>query len=293
MVSQNLNLFRALLALCEKKSLKLAGLKLNKSESAVSKQIARLSEELDAQLFERTASGLQPTEYTLKILPIVESAIAALDSLPKPTGNSFCPKSFTGDIKMALPDLLINKKGADIYREISKSLPNARFQLVSWHHDTSQKIAAREIDFGVHVWCELRDSDLHQRVVAHDKLVPFVHSSYANEVEDGNLDDWDFMRLDLPNWTGTRNSYISQMKRQSKEISYKAIVDNFSLLSNLMKENRTAAILPGSFAGDDIYQVQGAEKYEMDIALAVITSLVDRTNPLHRHVFSVLKNKVF
>ncbi len=81
----DLNLLNSLIVVAEVKNLKKAGLVLNLTESAVSKHISRLSNQLGYELFTRILGQLEPTEYTKSIIPKLIPILNSLDLALTPT----------------------------------------------------------------------------------------------------------------------------------------------------------------------------------------------------------------
>ncbi|MFI3276622.1 LysR family transcriptional regulator [Vibrio sp.] len=64
-IDLDLNLLKTLIVLTEKQNLNKAGVVLGLTESAVSKQLNRLREQLNDDLFVRMSGKFEPTDYTV------------------------------------------------------------------------------------------------------------------------------------------------------------------------------------------------------------------------------------
>ncbi|TOB30843.1 LysR family transcriptional regulator, partial [Vibrio parahaemolyticus] len=93
------NLLKTLIVLAEKQNLKKAGIVLGLTESAVSKQITRLREQLNDDLFVRMSGKLVPTDYTVSILPKVKMAFSDLEEAI--TTETFAPSEYSEPIRIA------------------------------------------------------------------------------------------------------------------------------------------------------------------------------------------------
>ncbi|MDK9760123.1 LysR family transcriptional regulator, partial [Vibrio sp. D173a] len=138
MESIDLNLLRTFVLLCQSNSLKRAGIKLGISESAVSKQMTKLREQLGHPLFERTTEGLRPTHYSKSILPKIEQALSLLHTATSPV--TFDPATYEGPITLAFFAYTLEFSGLSLFRELSKTFPKAQIELKTWTSDTEQKL---------------------------------------------------------------------------------------------------------------------------------------------------------
>ena len=76
--SIDLNLLRVLDVLLEERSVTRAGARLGLTQSAVSHALNRLRYQLDDELFQRNAQGMQPTARALEIAPRLHAALSQL-----------------------------------------------------------------------------------------------------------------------------------------------------------------------------------------------------------------------
>ena len=71
----DLNLLRVFAQLLRERQVSRAAVALGLSQPAVSNALRRLREELGDELFHRSARGMQPTAYALRIAPAVTQAL--------------------------------------------------------------------------------------------------------------------------------------------------------------------------------------------------------------------------
>ncbi len=276
----DLNLLRTLVVLKEKRNLKLAGVKLGITESAVSKQLTRLREQLDDMLFERTTNGLEPTDYTLAILPTVEQAIRNIDNLASPT--SFTPEHFKKTLTIAMPAALLEHRGIVIYNHLVNALPNAEVKLITWEHNSQRAIATRELDAGLHFWSDERSADIHQQVVCEDLLVVSVAKTQNVQWED--VKNWPFLRLNVHGWSEYRRIYVEYSQRSAVEFDYKLETDNLAFAKKLLLQGKVASVLPQSLLGEDLKKVVTPNGLEMPVKWVLNTNVANRSTPIHKVV---------
>lgn len=280
----DLNLLRTLVVLREKRNLKLAGVKLGITESAVSKQLTRLREQLDDMLFERTSSGLEPTEYTLSILPTVEQAIKSIDNLALPA--SFTPEQFQKTLTIAMPSVLLESRGIEIYNQLKATFPKAEVKLITWETNTQKAIAARELDAGLHVWSDERSGDIHQQVICEDLLV--ISVAKTQNVDWDEVRTWPFLRLHVHGWSDYRKLYVEYSKMSAIEFDYRFETDNFTFAKQLIKQQPIASVLPLSLLGQDLKRVASPRELEMPVKWALSTNVANRSTPIHKAVHQAL-----
>lgn len=80
----DLNLLVVLQVLLEEQSVTRAAVRLNLSQSALSKSLSRLRETLGDPLFSRTAHGLKPTAHALALAERLPGVLQALNQLVMP-----------------------------------------------------------------------------------------------------------------------------------------------------------------------------------------------------------------
>lgn len=282
----DLNLMRTLLVLCEKRSLKQAGVKLGKTESAVSKQLSKLREQLGDVLFERTSSGLVPTEFTLSILPTIKQSIANIDGVI--LAENFSAKDYRKTISIAIPQPLFDSFGVKLYNAIKQSFVNANIRLLTWGDNTLHQILNNEIDVGLHYWTDERAVDIYQQVVCEDKMVVCVSRKYQNDSPWEEVKKWPFMRLHVPGWSDYRRLYVEHLKGAGLTFDYQRETDNVHFSIQLMQIEKIANVLPLSIIGEDLHRVESAQGVEMDVKLATSIGLINRSNPLHQLLHKII-----
>ena len=284
----DLNLMRTLVLLCEKQNINRVAMQLGVSDSAVSKQLARLREQLNNILFERVRGKLEPTEYTLSILPRIKQAVADNDAIQE---AEFNPENVQRPIVIAMPSVFIDAFGLMIHEAIQQHFPKAPLQLKSWEDGTDDQILSGEVTLGYHLLNDDRPADIYQQVIKKDRLVVAVARRYE-DVSWADIKQWPFIKQLAPGWSDQRFRFINHLKRMETELNYQHIADTLPFALQLMKKNRIANVIPESALGEEIIRVSGSESIDLEILHATCVRLVDRTNPLHKHLHSVIAGTV-
>lgn len=91
MKSTDLNLIPIFVAIYEEQNLSKAAARLDISQPAVSKALARLRDIYDEPLFHRSTSGVEPTSFAMDIYPAMGAALKNFTSTLS-ASSSFDPK---------------------------------------------------------------------------------------------------------------------------------------------------------------------------------------------------------
>ncbi|PQJ88980.1 LysR family transcriptional regulator [Aliivibrio sifiae] len=282
----DLNLLRTLILIHEHKSLKLVSRKLGKSESAVSKQLTKLREQLGDILFERSHASLEPTHYTLTVIPQIKVLLESIDNVLEI--KSFDPLNYTAEINIAIPSVLNGKDGAEIYQKIKASFPNAYLRVINWDSSTIEKLALGEVTLGMHYWNDDRASDVYQQHIMTDTMVIAIAKGYSNHWE--SVKNKPFIKLISHGWNDQRFRYIEHIRKQGIKLNFDYEVDNINLAKELLLNNDIAWILPSRLLSDDLEIVDMPEQMKLDLHLATSVRLSDRSNPLHRELLSIIRS---
>ncbi|MEZ9232212.1 LysR family transcriptional regulator [Vibrio amylolyticus] len=278
MESIDLNLLRTFVIVCKSNSLKRAGLKLGISESAVSKQMAKLREQLDHPLFERTTDGLRPTHYSKNILPEIEQALTMVNSAVSPM--KFDPATYSGTITLAFFADTLEFSGVALFRQLSDTFPQAQIELKTWTSDTEHKIEEGDITLGVHFLNEDRSSNLFQKRIMADQLVIAISKSLGNLTWEKAL-HLPFIKIRSQGWNEERYRYLEMLKQNGIDPQISVTVDNFSVARQILAQGEHACVLSASWNDPSLHTIIPPEELQFELRLVSCTRIVDRHSPLH------------
>lgn len=131
---------------------------LNRSQSYVSKCLAKLREELHDPLFVRTAAGLEPTSYSQDIAPKLRRALMNLNQTLLP--HDFSPKEIE-KISIHIAQPILHHFAKPLILAI-KQQTNAIIELRQWQTKSEQDLLDGVIDIGFHAITD-RPQSLYQR----------------------------------------------------------------------------------------------------------------------------------
>ncbi len=114
-------------AVAEREHVSEAALELHVAQSAISRQISNLENELGVQLFERVGRNVHLTSIGKIFLTHIKSALKGLDYAKKQVDEYLDPER--GSIKIGFPTSLASNLLPTVLSAFKKSYPNIRFQL--------------------------------------------------------------------------------------------------------------------------------------------------------------------
>ncbi|WP_394206067.1 LysR family transcriptional regulator [Shewanella waksmanii] len=169
------NLLKVLEVLLEEQSVTAAATRLHLSQSAVSKQLNKLREALDDQLFERTAYGLKATPRALQLAPELRLLLQQLDKFTRP--STFEPAESRRTFRMHVVETAYSLTYPYFMPRLLKEAPLVSINSQTWSQDSMDKLLRCEIDMGI--ICREWDD----RSLLHMNNIP-VELGYAELIRD-------------------------------------------------------------------------------------------------------------
>jgi len=143
----DLNLLKTLLVLLQEKNTNKAAERLNTSQPAVSRTLAKIREHFDDPLLIRHARGLTLTpkaeELAVRLPKLFDDLQETL------SGEAFVPENQVGLIKIAMNGFIIETHGYQICEAINQAAPHLDIELHSYSAKTTAELVSGEIDFAI------------------------------------------------------------------------------------------------------------------------------------------------
>ncbi|WP_394393245.1 LysR family transcriptional regulator [Shewanella woodyi] len=158
------NLLTVLEVLLEEKSVTSAAARLHLSQSAVSKQLARLRDTFDDKLFERTSHGLRPTPKALALAPELRQVLNQVSQLTRP--SDFEPELSQRKFRIHMVETAYSLTYPYFMPELLQQAPKIKLDSQTWHHNSMEMLLRCEIDLGI----ACREWD--NRSLMHIKNIP-------------------------------------------------------------------------------------------------------------------------
>jgi DNA-binding transcriptional LysR family regulator len=285
----NLNLLRVLVLLEKHRNLKQVGQVLGKTESAVSRYLTALREQLDEPLFIRSKQGLEPTHYTKQILPKIKLGLAQIDQ--STTLSPFDPATYDGEINIALYAIALERYGERIYIALRQRFPCATISLLTWSQSTCERIIRGEIDLGLHMYAQDRPQMIHQIKIVEDDIVLIVDAkgkcpSWASVV------NWPFVLIRSEGWNEYRQRGLELLKQHGVTLNIDVVVDNLSLGMALVRNNKFVSAIPRSCVTNDFDVIELPKHLKFYADLVICTKVTERANPLHKNLVEIFSQVI-
>jgi len=145
----DLNLLIVFRTLMEERSVTRAGIRLGRTQSAVSNSLRRLRSKLDDPLFIRSRNGLVPTPVSERIAPEIVNILAKTEEVVR-ARSIFNPASSTHHVSIGAPDRLSLPIMQPLLARIMKAAPSMSVSVRTADREYAiELLEAREIDIGV------------------------------------------------------------------------------------------------------------------------------------------------
>ncbi len=145
LASLDLNLLRVFDVLLEERSVTRAGARLGLTQSAVSHALSRLRYQLDDELFQRDAQGMQPTRRALEIGPSLHAALAQLQAALTPA--DFEPQASDHRFHIVAGAYACAVLAPALIAELQRQAPNVALEIAERPPDLVEQLDAGQIDF--------------------------------------------------------------------------------------------------------------------------------------------------
>nr|WP_086939268.1 LysR substrate-binding domain-containing protein [Thaumasiovibrio occultus] len=160
----DLNLLVCLHVLLEEQSVTRAASRLCLSQSAVSKNLARLREWFDDPLFVRHSHGLQPTPRAIAMQSALAAILGDIEKISQPT--HFDPASSPRRFQLALVESIYPLLLPHFVGEIFSLGPHITLDTHQWGRDSFDAMLRGEQDFGI------TGKDIHPQDAAMTMMPP-------------------------------------------------------------------------------------------------------------------------
>ncbi len=244
LIHKDLNLLLLLVTLHEEQNTARAAERLFVTQSAVSKGLKKLREQLDDLLFVRTREGFVPTEKCNQLVLQITPLLIDLTSIYAQSSQSSM-QAYSGEISIAISSAMYYALADDVYLQLKQDFPNATVRLVNWSESTEQQLLNSKIQMGINYYPINVSKDLiHQLVLpAHFRLIARKSHPLCDKLATlEEISQYPLVVSIIPNFTA-KNSKIEHTLRKLK-LSSNIILrsDNAHLCLSALK--RTDALMP-------------------------------------------------
>lgn len=250
-INYDFNDLEAFLAVMETQSFHVAAARLNLSQSAVTRRIAKLEEALDNRLFERTTRVVQPTLAAKRLHPRAEAILASADETNRAMRDetvAFANQRNALITIAAIPTALTTFLVPALRR--MGGMSNVRIRILDHSaHDVSAAVANGDADFGL-TSVALSEPGLRFEMLYEDEIVAAIPKT--NPLAEKSQVDWPEIvdsPLILPSRdTGNRLLIDDAMARQKLTPVWMAEVGRTTSALELVAAGLGVALVPNSTA---------------------------------------------
>lgn len=178
----NLNLYRIFYYVAKEGSISAAAKKIYVSQPAISKSLKKLEELLNVDLFYRTLTGVQLTEFGETLLFYVENSYNSLLTAERTLLESKALER--GKVSIGVPSHIGSFFLFEYIEKFKKDFPNIKIKIVSRStNEMIEQLESHEIDFMI----DSSPVDTKYNNVIVEKLVTFPNSFITNKKYDENM----------------------------------------------------------------------------------------------------------
>ncbi|EGQ7895797.1 LysR family transcriptional regulator [Vibrio parahaemolyticus] len=283
----NLNLINLLILLKKHKSMRIVAKILGKSESAISKDVAKLSNEFSEVLFVKTKNGFEPSYYLEQIYPELEASYLQLVRVVnKPI--EFEPLEYRELIHIVITEAEYERVVASLYPKLVNQFPKAKLKLSTWNQDSLESLLQGNVDCAIHLQNERIPKDIYQTTLKIDQISAAIHRKHQ-------IDTWDelkkipFVFIDVPSWNEFNYRFEEILTPESRgDISYKIRVDKLKSALDIAEKSKIAIQLPLRYLNDNFKIIP----YPNDVSFNIAYSFYCRQTEKHSPLITILQEMI-
>ena len=173
--TSDLNLLPVLQILLEEKNVTRAAGRLNLTQPAISRSLARLRVLFNDPLFTRTPKGLAPTPRAMTLGDALHSSLQDISRIIEP--ESFNPETAKRSFRLATTDYGTQVLLPPVVRRLNREAPGVDLEIVPWHEQLLSDYELQDIDVAASTVLDTPMS-IHGRGIGKDRFVCVVGSSH-------------------------------------------------------------------------------------------------------------------
>lgn len=283
-----LELMKTMVLLYHNPNLKKVGDILNKSESAVSRDISKLREKLNDPIFIRSAQGMELTPLVQQLAPQIEQSYNQIANVIKQATTSRTDYSqYTQPIVIALNSYIYQYAAAELTIVLLQHFPQATFHIRRWDKNTLDGITAGEVDIGVH----FSDFETNKSIAQQYLYEHQVYLACHPEVTITKLDDVLNHLLivsKLASWNEHRYRLLEKLDLEPTKVAY---VDSLSTAYDIVQRVPSVSFLP-----DFIYDSSKVKAIKLDnnidYSLSSFFKQSHRQEPFTQHLHNLIQSVI-
>ncbi len=286
------NLLQTFVLLYKHRNLKAVGRALGVTESAVSKHLSKLREQLDDQLFVRDAQGFEPTSFTEQVIPTLIDGLNTIQTaLAKDTIDC---EHYTDDITVAILPIMHLQLGSEFLLKLKETFPRSTITLCTYDSNTSQDIINGSVDLAVNYFNPTVSKSIYQSHIKKAKHA-IVVSKRLSEVTEQELLNLPMIGLKARGRNDIKSLHEEVQARVGYALNLYAHVDNLTTMLNTVDAVDSFSIIQAFNIEDDRFVLRPlpADFQRADnISLVGCLKASNKSNPLHMLLLDIIKQKL-
>lgn len=250
MDSQTLKTF---MVVAESQSFSKAASKLFLTQSAISKRIALLEEQLDCRLFDRIGRQVSMTEAGMALLPRAREILLQLEDTQRLISN-LSSDSVTGRLSLAASHHISLHRFPPILKKFTNTYPNVELDLGFTESEVAyDKVLKGELELALITLSPNPDANIHSKIIWNDPLeyVVSINHSLSTPAQI-QLEDLTKFNAILPDSNTFTRSLIENMFQQHKlELSVTMSTNYLDTIRMMVSIGLGWSILPRSLIDDN------------------------------------------
>ncbi|MCL1066305.1 LysR family transcriptional regulator [Shewanella olleyana] len=239
------NLLYNFIVIAKSPNLKTASQRLNRSEGALSKDIAKLRDRFNDPLIQRVNGKNELSPFAKTFLPKLQIIFNQFEEalLPK----EYKASDYNGRLKIAINTHTLEAYGYEIYKNLVAIFPQAQISVKSWNKHTEQSILDETVDFGLHVFNPERNKSIRQILIKEFELSFITSKDYpANNIEE--LKERGMVRMMLPGWNDHKHIINDKLNLYGLNLKKQIEIESYQTALSIVLNSDLFMLAPVEFA---------------------------------------------
>lgn len=281
-----------LILLKKHKTMRVVAKILGRSESSISKDLAKLRCEFEDVLFINTRHGFEPSHYLNEIYSELESSFFNLmDAVNKPM--LFSPLEYRKTISIAVIEAEYERIVTLLNAELTKLFPQAKINFILWGGDSFDGILEGRIQCGVHLQNDHVSKHFFQKKLEADKIVVAVHKKF--EVNNwAEIKSIPFIFVDVPGWNEFHYRFEDVLPPENRgDLKYKTRVDKLKSAIDIATQSKFAIQVPTKYLDASFLIIPYPKGVEFNIAYSFYCLQTEKNSLLLQHLYKLINSKCY
>ncbi|MFC4597001.1 LysR substrate-binding domain-containing protein [Cohnella hongkongensis] len=244
---------RLFATIVEQTSLNKAAERLNLSQPALSRRLARLEAELEVDLFRRigkrlelTAAGQVTYEFALELRRFHGSYLQKLNAYKSPEAHVATIGASLTTLQTTLPDLV---------KAMTEKHPNLEIKAVTGKsHEIAELVKERKVDFGIVASSVIEDPAITSVPLFDDHLILVLPKNHIilerTHIEMNDLQNLPMILFAHGTWYRTLTDEL--LKKYHVKPDVRMEIDSFEAIIRLLSACRAGTLLPKSYLREQV-----------------------------------------